>query len=75
MDIYSSSRRSYPFENSSETKTGGPVADTAVCAILGAIADPHILDRSFREGITIIHAGNTHTLAALVYQGQSLWHI
>lgn len=53
-----------------QTKTGGPVADTAVCAILGAIADPHILDRSFREGITIIHAGNTHTLAALVYQGK-----
>lgn len=53
-----------------QKKTGGPVADSAVCAILGALSDPHILERSFREGITLIHAGNAHTLAALIYQGK-----
>ncbi|WP_165064199.1 DUF1786 domain-containing protein [Desulfovibrio sp. ZJ200] len=51
-------------------KTGGPVADTGTCALLGALCEPEVLDRSFREGITIINAGNSHTVAALVYRGK-----
>ena len=51
-------------------KTGGPVADTGACALLGALCEPEVLARSFREGITIINAGNSHTVAALVYQGK-----
>lgn len=53
-----------------QQKTGGPVADTATCAILGALCDEAVLERSFREGITIVSVGNEHTLAALVYQGR-----
>lgn len=53
-----------------QAKTGGPVADTATCAILGALCDAEVAERSFREGITIINAGNEHTLAALVYRGR-----
>lgn len=51
-------------------KSGGPVADTGTCALLGALSEPEVLERSFREGITIINAGNSHTVAALVYQGK-----
>ena len=31
---------------------------------------PEVMKRSWREGITIINVGNSHTVAALVYQGQ-----
>lgn len=51
-------------------KTGGPVTDTGTCALLGALSEPEIMNRSFREGITIINVGNSHTVAALVYQGK-----
>lgn len=51
-------------------KTGGPVADTGACALLGALCEPEVLERSFREGITVINVGNSHTVAALVYQGR-----
>lgn len=53
-----------------QEKTGGPVADTVTSVILGALCDPTVLERSFREGITIVSAGNEHTFAALVYQGR-----
>lgn len=53
-----------------QEQTGGPVADTAVCAILGCLSDLDIMERNYKEGITIINAGNTHTLAALIYQGK-----
>lgn len=50
--------------------TGGPVADSATCAILGALCEPSVFERCGREGVTIINAGNTHTLAALVYRAK-----
>lgn len=53
-----------------QEKTGGPVADTTAAAVLGALCDAAVLERSFREGITIVNAGNEHTLAALVYRGR-----
>lgn len=52
-----------------QENTGGPVADSSVCAILGALCDPEVMERSFREGITVINIGNIHTTAALVYHG------
>lgn len=52
-----------------QSRTGGPVADTATCAILGGLIEQSIFERSCREGITIINVGNTHTIAALVYKG------
>lgn len=51
-------------------KTGGPVADTGASALLGALCDKEVMDRSYRQGITIINVGNGHTVAALVYRGQ-----
>lgn len=53
-----------------QQKTGGPVADTGTCALLAALCEPDVLARSFHEGITVINAGNSHTVAALVYQGK-----
>ena len=53
-----------------QKRTGGPVADTGTCALLGALCVPEVMKRSWREGITIINVGNSHTVAALVYQGQ-----
>ncbi len=46
------------------------MADTGTCALLGALCVPEVMKRSWREGITIINVGNSHTVAALVYQGQ-----
>lgn len=51
--------------------TGGPVADTATAALLGVLADPAILARSFRQGITVVNVGNDHVFAALVFRGQA----
>ena len=46
------------------------MADTGTCALLGALCVPEVMKRSWREGITIVNVGNSHTVAALVYQGQ-----
>lgn len=48
--------------------TGGPVADSATSAILGALCDSTVYNHCLREGIVIVHTGNIHTLAALVYK-------
>ncbi|MBQ7607428.1 MAG: hypothetical protein IJU76_05610 [Desulfovibrionaceae bacterium] len=50
--------------------TAGPVADTGTSALLGFLCEQSLVDRSFREGITLVNAGNTHILAALLYQGR-----
>lgn len=52
-----------------QDKTGGPVADTGTSILLGALSEPEVMDRSYRQGITIINVGNGHTVAALVYKG------
>lgn len=51
-----------------QNATGGPVADTGAAAVLGALCVPEVADRSLREGVTVVNAGNSHTVAALVYQ-------
>ena len=50
--------------------TGGPVADTGTAAICGALCLEEVQARSWREGVTVINVGNSHTLAALVYRGE-----
>ncbi|MCR5813182.1 MAG: DUF1786 domain-containing protein [Desulfovibrio sp.] len=52
-----------------QAATGGPVADTGTSALLAFLCDSGILKRSFATGITLVNAGNTHTLAALIFQG------
>ena len=53
-----------------QAATGGPVADTGTSALLAFLCDSGILERSFATGITLVNAGNTHILAALIYQGK-----
>ncbi len=53
-----------------QQSTGGPVADTATAALLGLLCVPEVFNRSFRQGITLINAGNSHTVAALAYRGE-----
>lgn len=53
-----------------QAHTGGPVADTATASILGALCDETFIDRGYRQGVTLICAGNCHILAALVYQAK-----
>lgn len=52
-----------------QSSTGAPVADTATCAILGALADDEIYERSFREGVTVVNIGSSHILCALIHKG------
>ncbi len=52
-----------------QSLTGGPVADTGTAAILGALCAPEVVERSHREGVTIINVGNSHTVAVLYFQG------
>lgn len=47
---------------------GGPVADTAAAAVLGALFVPEVAQRSWKQGITIINAGNSHFVAFLVFK-------
>lgn len=50
--------------------TGGPVADSAIAAILGAMTDKNVRARSLRQGVTFVNVGNEHIVAALLYRGQ-----
>lgn len=68
--IYPQVPTSHPRLYALQERTGGPVADSTTAVILGALSDAAVLKRSFREGITIVNAGNEHTVAALVYQGR-----
>lgn len=52
--------------------TGGPVADTGTAALLGALCLPQVRERSHREGVTLVNVGNSHCVAALVYQERVL---
>ncbi len=54
--------------------SGGLVCDTGTAAILGALCAPEVRERSWREGISIINVGNSHIVAALVYQ-EKVWAI
>lgn len=48
--------------------TGGPVADSASAALLGLLCVPTIAERSHREGVLLVNAGNSRTTAFLVYR-------
>ncbi len=48
--------------------TGGPVADSGAAALLGLLSVPEIAERSFRQGVLLINAGNSHVAAFLVYR-------
>ncbi len=50
--------------------TGGPVTDSAIAAIIGAMADKDVRARSLRQGVTFVNVGNDHIVAALLYRGQ-----
>lgn len=68
--IYESAPQNFSRLRSIQEQTGGPVADSGVSAILGALSEPAIFERSCRQGITYIHVGNTHTVAALLYKAK-----
>lgn len=51
---------------------GGPVADSAAAALLGALFMPDIAARSHREGVLVVNAGNSHLVAFLVYRERVL---
>ena len=57
-----------------ESIGGGPVADSAAAAVLGALSEPEVYDRSFRQGVTVINAGNSHLAVFLVYKGK-IWAV
>lgn len=54
--------------------SNGPVADTGAAAVLGALSIPELEQRSWREGITVLNIGNSHTVAFLVYQ-ERVWGV
>jgi uncharacterized protein (DUF1786 family) len=51
-----------------ESIGGGPVADTAAVAILGALTDPVVAARSRETGVTLVNMGNSHIVAALLFR-------
>lgn len=52
---------------------GARLMDTGASAILGVLLDPWVSER-VDEGVTVINAGNEHTLAALV-KGERIWGV
>ena len=50
--------------------TGGLVTLTAAAVLLGVMGNQEIADRSFRQGIVLIHAGTTNTTAFLIWQNR-----
>lgn len=53
---------------------GGPVADTGAAAALGALALPEVQTRCAREGVLVVNAGNSHTIAFLIFR-QRVWGV
>lgn len=51
---------------------GGPVADTGAAAVLGALFEPALRQRSMTRGFTLVNLGNSHTVAFLVHQDRIL---
>ncbi|MDL2272714.1 DUF1786 domain-containing protein [Desulfovibrio sp. OttesenSCG-928-I05] len=51
-----------------QSVTGGPVADSGAAALLGLLSVRAIAERSHREGLLLINAGNSHITAFLVYR-------
>ncbi|MCH5277279.1 MAG: hypothetical protein J1E80_05525 [Desulfovibrionaceae bacterium] len=51
---------------------GGPVADSGAAAALGALSTPEVARRSDGEGVLVVNAGNSHTVAFLVFQRRIL---
>ena len=49
-------------------QSGAYVCDTGTSALLAFFCDSGILNRSYREGVTLVNVGNTHVLAALVFK-------
>lgn len=52
----------------------GFVADTAAAAVLGALSEPEVRERSYRQGCTVINAGNSHLAVFLVYK-EKIWAV
>ncbi len=50
--------------------TGFPVLDAAQAFILGLSVLPEIAERSYRQGVTLLHAHRGGLLAALLFQGR-----
>jgi uncharacterized protein (DUF1786 family) len=57
----------------SEIVPGAWLMDTGAAAILGALCDPWVTERA-KNGLTIVNAGNEHTVAALI-KGEKIWGI
>lgn len=51
-----------------QSVTGGPVADSGAAALLGLLCVHSIAERSHREGLLLVNAGNSHITAFLVYR-------
>ncbi len=51
-----------------ESIGGGPVADTAAAAVLGALTDAALAARSRETGVMLVNMGNSHILAALIFR-------
>ncbi len=51
-----------------QSVTGGPVADSGAAALLGLLSVTEIAERSFRQGVLLVNAGNSHVSAFLVYR-------
>jgi len=49
---------------------GGLVCDTGAAALLGALSVPEVEELSQQQGICVVNAGNSHTIAFLVYRGR-----
>jgi uncharacterized protein (DUF1786 family) len=52
---------------------GAWIMDTGPTAVLGALLDPWVAERS-EEGVTVVNVGNEHTVAALI-KGSKTWGI
>lgn len=53
-----------------ESIGAGRVADTGAAALLGALFVPDVEILSSQQGVCVVNAGNSHTIAFLVYAGR-----
>ncbi|MFO7595790.1 MAG: DUF1786 domain-containing protein [Desulfocurvibacter africanus] len=53
---------------------GGLVADSGAAAVLGALSDPEVAERSRHEGLCLVNVGNSHTIAFLLFR-ERMWGV
>ncbi len=53
-----------------QARSHGPVMDSVSAALLGVASIPEVAEQSYRQGVLVVNAGNSHISAFLTFKGR-----